>query len=74
MVSISAPARRAALTALSSFLAAAVGAFLRRTTGSQSCETGPAMVEWFECGFWGCCCEMALRLSRYRVFVRNGDE
>lgn len=41
MVSISAPERRAALTALSSFLAAEVGAFLRRTTGSQSCERGP---------------------------------
>jgi len=41
MVSISAPERRAALTAFSSFLAAALGAFLRITTGSQSCEIGP---------------------------------
>lgn len=37
-VSISAPARRAALTAFSSLRAAAVGAFLRITTGSQSCD------------------------------------
>jgi len=41
MVSISAPERRAALTAFSSFLAAAVGAFFRTTTGSQSCLIGP---------------------------------
>ena len=40
-VSISAPARRAALTAFSSFLAAALGAFFLITTGSQSCEIGP---------------------------------
>lgn len=41
MVSISAPERRAALTAFSSFLAAALGAFFLITTGSQSCEIGP---------------------------------
>ncbi|MFS7896262.1 hypothetical protein Hanom_Chr00s004379g01721661 [Helianthus anomalus] len=42
-VSISAPARRAALTAFSSLRAAAVGAFLRITTGSQSCAMWPDM-------------------------------
>lgn len=39
--SISAPARRAALTVFSSFLAAAFGAFFLITTGSQSCVIGP---------------------------------
>lgn len=48
-VSISAPERRAALTAFSSFLAAAVGAFFLITTGSQSCVMGPpdmAIGDW----------------------------
>lgn len=48
-VSMSAPARRAALTAFSSFLAAALGAFLRITTGSQSCEIGPIPAISFLC-------------------------
>ena len=54
-VSISAPERRAALTAFSSFLAAAVGAFLRRTTGSQSWDRGPTpdmAMEWICLGFF----------------------
>lgn len=41
IVSISAPERRAALTAFSSLRAAAVGAFFRITTGSQSCDNPP---------------------------------
>ncbi|BAT92369.1 hypothetical protein VIGAN_07107100, partial [Vigna angularis var. angularis] len=49
MVSMSAPVRRAALTAFSSLRAAEVGAFLRSTTGSQSCDRGPTpdMVQRF---------------------------
>lgn len=48
-VSISAPLRRAALTAFSSFLAAAFRGFFRITTGSQSCVRGPvpAIVDCF---------------------------
>lgn len=41
MVSIGPPARRAALTAFSSFFAEAFGAFFLTTTGSQSCVKGP---------------------------------
>ena len=41
MVSIGPPARRAALTAFSSFFADAFGAFFLTTTGSQSCVKGP---------------------------------
>ncbi|KAF5787230.1 hypothetical protein HanXRQr2_Chr10g0450441 [Helianthus annuus] len=44
-VSISAPARRAALTAFSSLRAAAVGAFLRMTTGSQSCANPDILID-----------------------------
>lgn len=68
-VSISAPARRAALTAFSSFLAAAFGAFLRMTTGSQSCEIGPTPAISLSPSL--SLCFLSLRMDNCAILMRS---